>query len=303
MMCIIARRSFAPDACRGTRSSTPRLEPRMSQRIPRPHRRPHRAHGLLAAAALLALHACGTSPPPRAPDVAQTKNGPVQASDSLGMRNYFAIPYAAPPVAELRWTAPVAPMNWTTPRANTQSAAPCLQTSASPFKLQNGQEDCLYLEVHAPLTDGPFPVMVWIHGGAFNTGGAVTYTDASPLVSKGVIVVTIAYRMGPMGFLGHPAPRASDGSVGNYGIMDQQAALRWVQDNISAFGGAKNNVTTFGDSAGGFSVLTHLASPLSKGLFDKAIIESGGHAFHSHLTPTAGQTHAPPTGTNALTSP
>src|SRR6185369_7826017 len=97
--------------------------------------------------------------------------------------------------------------------------------------------------VHAPTGPGPFPVMVWIHGGAFNTGGVVTYADPSPLVAKGAVVVTIAYRMGAMGFLGHPALRATNGSNGNYGVMDQQAALRWVRDNIANFAGDKNNVT------------------------------------------------------------
>jgi para-nitrobenzyl esterase len=260
-----------------------------------------RAHFLFAAVALALPAACsddGTER--RAPDVAQTTSGPVAASDSFGMRNYFAIPYAAPPVGELRWAPPAPAAPWTTALANTQSAAPCLQTSASPFRLQNGQEDCLYLDVHAPTSEGPFPVMVWIHGGAFNTGGAVTYTDASPLVARGVIVVTIAYRMGAMGFLGHPALRAQDGSVGNYGIMDQQAALRWVQDNIAAFGGDKANVTIFGESAGGFSVMTHLASPLSKGLFHKAIVQSGGYAFDRQLTQTALETTSTTIVDNAL---
>lgn len=261
-----------------------------------------RLPGLLVTA-LAALVGCSSDESVRAPEVAQTKDGPVQATDSLGMRNYFAIPFGAPPVGELRWVPPAPPAKWTTPLAKTQSAAPCLQTSASPFRLQNGQEDCLYLDVHAPTTDdGPFPVMLWIHGGAFNTGGAVTYTDASPLVANGVIVVTIAYRMGPMGFLGHPALRASDGSVGNYGIMDQQAALRWVQDNIAAFGGDKGNVTIFGESAGGFSVMTHLASPLSKGLFHKAIVQSGGYAFDRQLTRAALETTSTTIANNALTA-
>src|SRR5512146_296194 len=225
---------------------------------------------LLAAIALALATGCSNDSGVQAPDVAQTTNGPVKAVDRLGMRSYFAIPYAASPLGELRWAAPASPASWTTPLENTQSAKPCLQTSASPFRLANGQEDCLYLDVHAPAGKGPFPVMVWIHGGAFNTGGTVTYSDPSPLVSKGVVVVNIAYRLGAMGFLGHPALRASDGSVGNYGIMDQQAALRWVQDNIGAFAGDKKNVTIFGESAGAFSVLTHLASPLSSGLFHKA---------------------------------
>jgi para-nitrobenzyl esterase len=253
-----------------------------------------------ALAGLSVLAACGggnddngnarsapvlAAPITAAPAVAATTAGVVQAVDRLGMRSYFGIPFAAPPVGNLRWMPPAPPQPWTTVLAKTQSNAPCLQTSTSSFRLANGAEDCLYLDVHAPATgDGPFPVMVWIHGGAFNTGGTVTYSDPSPMVTKGAIVVNVAYRMGAMGFLGHPSLRAADGSVGNYGIMDQQAALRWVQENIAAFGGNKSNVTIFGESAGGFSVLTHLASPLSKGLFNKAIVESGGYAFDRQQT-------------------
>ncbi|MDB5758525.1 MAG: carboxylesterase [Burkholderia sp.] len=247
---------------------------------------------ILALAGLTMLAACGGSDDNSSsnssqgsPAVAATVAGKVQSVDRLGMRSYFGIPFAAPPVGNLRWMPPAPPQPWTTPMAKTQSNAPCLQTSTSSFRLPNGTEDCLYLDVHAPATGaGPFPVMVWIHGGAFNTGGAITYADPSPLVTKGAIVVNIAYRMGAMGFLGHPSLRAADGTVGNYGIMDQQAALRWVQDNIAAFGGNKSNVTIFGESAGGFSVLTHLASPLSRGLFAKAIVESGGYGFDRQQT-------------------
>ena len=226
----------------------------------------------------------------RAPVVAVTDSGPVKGVDRLNMRSYFGIPYAAPPVGDLRWAPPAAPGRWKGLLDKSASAAPCLQTSASPFRLANGQEDCLYVDVHAPAgSGGPFPVMVWFHGGAFNTGGTVTYADPSPLVAKGVVVVTVAYRMGAMGFLGHPALRADGsgaapaGSVGDYGIMDQQAALRWVQANIASFAGDPRNVTIFGESAGGFSVMTHLASPLSAGLFRKAIVESGGYAFDRQL--------------------
>jgi para-nitrobenzyl esterase len=170
----------------------------------------------------LALSACGGSDddapppaPPTAPATAVTAKGSVQGVDRLGMRSYFGIPYAKPPLAALRWQAPQAPDSWATPLARTASAAPCLQTSASPFRLTGDSEDCLYLDVHAPTGPGPFPVMVWIHGGAFNTGGAVTYADPSPLVSKGVIVVNIAYRLGAMGFLGHPALADASGAAGN----------------------------------------------------------------------------------------
>ena len=245
---------------------------------------------LLPSPSAAVLPACGGADdapppaPPTAPAVAATANGPVQSVDRLGMRSYFGIPYAKPPLAALRWTPPQAPDKWTTAIAKTQSASPCLQTSASPFRLTGDSEDCLYLDVHAPTGAGPFPVMVWIHGGAFNTGGTATYGDPSPLVSKGVIVVNIAYRLGAMGFLGHPALADTAGAVGNYGIMDQQAALKWVQDNIAAFAGDKANVTIFGESAGGMSVLTHLASPGSKGLFAKAIVQSGAYGVNGQLS-------------------
>ncbi len=241
----------------------------------------------LASSIALLLASCGgdDGDPSSAMDVVRTAGGEVKAVDRLGMRSYFAIPFAAPPTGERRWTAPAAPQAWTTTLANTKSAAPCLQTSASPFRLAGDSEDCLYLDVHAPTGQGPFPVMVNLHGGAFNTGGTSVYADPSPLVTKGVIVVNVAYRLGAMGFLAHPS-LASDGAAGNYGIMDQQAALKWVQDNIVQFAGDKNNVTLFGESAGGFSVMTHLASPGSKGLFNKAMIQSGNYGNDRQLSGT-----------------
>jgi para-nitrobenzyl esterase len=240
---------------------------------------------LLASSVVLVLAACGgdDSAPSSAMDVVRTAGGEVRAIDRLGMRSYFAIPFAAPPVGERRWTAPAAPQPWTTTLAATRSAAPCLQTSASPFRMSGDSEDCLYLDVHAPTGRGPFPVMVNLHGGAFNTGGTSVYADPSPLVTKGVIVVNVAYRLGAMGFLAHPS-LATDGSAGNYGIMDQQAALKWVQDNIVQFAGDRNNVTVFGESAGGFSVMTHLASPGSRGLFNKAMIQSGNYGNDRQLS-------------------
>jgi len=241
----------------------------------------------LAALASVTLAACASMGGAAfAPDTAVTASGPVSAVPRGAMKSYFAIPYAAPPLGELRWRAPQPVASWSTPLANTKSAASCLQTGEkdNPFRVNGDSEDCLYLDVHAPTGAGPFPVMVWIHGGAFNTGAASVYADPTPLVAKGVIVVGINYRLGAMGFLGHPALRDADGSVGNYGIMDQQAALRWVEANIAQFGGDPKNVTIFGESAGGFSVMTHLASPLSAGLFDKAIIQSGAYGVSSQLT-------------------
>jgi para-nitrobenzyl esterase len=217
--------------------------------------------------------------------VVRTAGGPVQATVKAGMVSYYAIPFAAPPVGDLRWRAPQPAAKWTAPIARTKSAAPCLQTGPeSPFRSRTDSEDCLYLDVHAPAGKGRFPVMVWIHGGAFTTGDASTYADPSPLVSRGVVVVAIHYRLGAMGFLAHPALRDASGASGDYGIMDQQAALKWVRANIARFGGDARNVTIFGESAGGFSVMTHLASPLSKGLFDKAIIQSGAYGVAGQLT-------------------
>ena len=247
------------------------------------HPRPMKT--LLASSVALLLASCGGdySDPSSAMDVVRTAGGEVKAIDRAGMRSYFAIPFAAPPVGERRWTAPAPAQPWTTMLAATKSAAPCLQTSASPFRLAGDSEDCLYLDVHAPTGLGPFPVMVNLHGGAFNTGGTSVYADPSPLVNKGVIVVNVAYRLGAMGFLAHPS-LASEGAAGNYGIMDQQAALKWVQENIVQFAGDKNNVTVFGESAGGFSVMTHLASPGSKGLFNKAMIQSGNYGNDRQLS-------------------
>ncbi|WP_332876784.1 carboxylesterase/lipase family protein [Massilia sp. S19_KUP03_FR1] len=240
----------------------------------------------VAAGVTLMLAACGfidENKPANPPTVAHTDNGDVKGIDRLGMRSYFAIPFAAPPLGELRWAAPAPAPKWTTRLEKTSSAAPCLQTGTSPFRLAGDSEDCLYLDVHAPIGAGPYPVMVNLHGGAFNTGGTSVYADPSPLVSKGVIVVNVAYRLGALGFLAHPA-LAVNGAAGNYGIMDQQSALKWVQDNIVRFAGDKNNVTLFGESAGGFSVMTHLAAPGSKGLFNKAMVQSGSYGNERQMS-------------------
>lgn len=259
----------------------------------------------LIAAAILALGAAAMPAfAAAAPAMVQTANGPVQGTARGAMRSYFGIPFAAPPVGDLRWRAPVPAAPWTTPISRTKTAAACLQTGPdSPFKTKGDSEDCLYLDVHAPVGKGPFPVMVWIHGGAFTTGDASTYADPSPMVSRGVIVVAIHYRLGAMGFLAHRALRDADGASGDYGMMDQQAALTWVRANVGGFGGDATNVTIFGESAGGFSVLTHLASPLSKGLFDKAIIESGAYGVAGQLTQAQLETKSTLALTKVLASP
>jgi para-nitrobenzyl esterase len=248
----------------------------------------------MAGGGLLSSASAADGSPALVPAIVQIEGGPVRATPRGGMVSYFAIPFAAPPVGDLRWRPPGPAPAWSAPIARSESAASCLQTGRSPFRSRAESEDCLYLDVHAPAGPAPsgappYPVMVWIHGGAFTTGAASVYADPSPLVSKGVIVVVIAYRLGAMGFLAHPALRDADGASGDYGIMDQQAALRWVRANIAAFGGDARNVTIFGESAGGFSVLTHLASPLSAGLFDKAIIESGTYGVAGQMTRTGAE--------------
>ena len=193
---------------------------------------------------------------------------------------YLGIPYAAPPVGPLRWRAPQPPARWHGTRAATLFAPHCPQP-VGVFGRASMSEDCLYLNVFAPVEvrRSGLPVMVWIHGGAFVGGESDDY-NPSGLVDDGVIVVTINYRLGALGFLAHPAlADHRGGPAGDYGLMDQQAALQWVHSNIQAFGGDPANVTLFGESAGGQSVLLQLTSPGARGLFAKAIAESGGYAL------------------------
>jgi para-nitrobenzyl esterase len=197
-----------------------------------------------------------------------------------GTDEFLGIPDAAAPVGALRGRPPRPAARWPGVRDATQFAPHCAQ-SASPFGLASTSEDCLYLNVFTPAGArrgfGARPVMVWIHGGALVTGESNDY-DPAALVRHGVVVVTINYRLGALGFLAHPALAAQPGGpAGNYGLMDQQAALRWVQRNIARFGGDPRDVTIFGESAGGLSVLSQLASPAARGLFSRAIAESGAY--------------------------
>lgn len=184
-------------------------------------------------------------------------------------RSFSGIPFAAPPVGDLRWRAPRPPVSWAGTRDATRPGPECAQIDGNGKLL--GSEDCLYLNVHTPTdAGGRRPVMVWVHGGGFVSGTGGDY-DPTRLVQQGVIVVTLNYRLGALGFLAG----GDDPAAGNYGLADQQAALRWVHDNIGAFGGDPGNVTLFGQSAGAFSVCAQLASPQAHGLFQKAIIQSG----------------------------
>jgi para-nitrobenzyl esterase len=184
-------------------------------------------------------------------------------------------PYAAPPVGALRWQPPQPAASWPGVRAATQFGPHCPQL-AGPFGEASTSENCLYLNVFTPAAGADHPVMVWIHGGALVSGESNDY-DPTALVEHGVTVVTINYRLGALGFLAHPALADASGQSGDYGLMDQQAALRWVQRNIANFGGDPRNVTVFGESAGGLSTLSQVASPQAKGLFEKAIVESGSY--------------------------
>lgn len=234
--------------------------------------------GLLAAVAVLVgSTAYATFDGP----LAITDKGLVRGNATPTLNEFLGIPYAAPPVGDLRWRPPQPVEKWRGVRDATQFANHCPQPP-TPFGTLSLTEDCLYLNVYTPkkAPPGRRPVMVWIHGGALFLGESDEY-DPTRLVEQGVVVVTINYRLGILGFLAHPelTAESSYGGSGNYGIMDQQAALRWVQRNIFWFGGDPHNVTVFGQSAGGLSTHTHLASPESAGLFDRAIVLSGAYAL------------------------
>jgi len=220
---------------------------------------------------------------PQSPVVA-TDTGPVRGVSMGAMHVFRGIPYATPPVGDLRWRPPQPPAPWSGVHDATAFGAHCPQL-ATPYGIPSTSEDCLFLNVFAPAktNDGQphlLPVMFWIHGGGLVVGESDGY-DPSNLVAHDVVVVTINYRLGELGFLAHPALAAESpsGAAGNYGLMDQQAALGWVQRNIRAFGGDPGNVTIFGESAGGLSVHSQLASPLAAGLFHKAIVESGAYSL------------------------
>ncbi len=204
---------------------------------------------------------------------------------------WYGIPYAAPPVGSLRWKAPASPESWAGERQAINKPSECLQLagSYSTSDLSAGQfygsEDCLYLNVHAPrfapdsVPTGKdrLPVMVWIHGGSNYQGSGAAYHGGNLASTHNVIVVTLNYRLGPMGWFYHPAlkePRNAEEGSGNFAILDLLAALKWVRANISAFGGDPDRITIFGESAGGNNVLSLLLSPRARGLFQGAIIQS-----------------------------
>ncbi|HVQ96419.1 MAG TPA: carboxylesterase family protein [Mycobacteriales bacterium] len=223
--------------------------------------------------------------------IVRTDNGEVRGDSRTGVAEWLGIPYAAAPVGDLRWRAPQPAASWTGVRDATQFGNRCVQGSGwdPGYATPKLTEDCLYLNVYAPhTTQRNLPVLVWIHGGGF-TGGAGQDTDPRQYVQNGnVVYVTINYRLGALGYLGLPQMglQNADGP-GNFGLLDQQAALRWVQRNIGRFGGDRGNVTIAGQSAGGSSVCDQLSSPAAAGLFARVIIMSGGCSMQ---TEAQGQT-------------
>ncbi len=211
------------------------------------------------------------------PAVVLTAAGEVRGTVAPDHRLFAGIPYAAPPIGPLRWRDPEPAPRWDGVRDATAFGSRCLQDLAGDLELgRQTDEDCLNLNVWTPAAEPgrPRAVMVWIHGGSFVAGSGGIY-DARRLAARGdIVVVTLNYRLGAPGFLAHPS-LGPPGEVGNYGLADQQAALRWVRDNIAAFGGDPGKVTVAGESAGAMSVCDHLVAPASQGLFGAAIIMSG----------------------------
>jgi para-nitrobenzyl esterase len=237
----------------------------------------------LLAAVLLIM-----SPDPlRTAPHARVATGELAGRQADGVDSFKAIPYAASPVGSLRWRPPQPAAPWDGVRDAGQVGAICIQPPANG---DNGvgplpmSEDCLTLNVWTPAegpqgSDGPLPVMVWIHGGGYSNGsGTAALYDGTRLARRGVVVVTINYRLGRLGFFDHPAlalDRGSDAPGGNYGVMDMIAALRWVRDNVAAFGGDPGQVTIFGESSGGVAVTQLMIAPSARGLFQRAVVQSG----------------------------
>src|SRR5262245_26321210 len=248
----------------------------------------HRSGALLSAIAVVLL----TLPTRAAMDAIRTDSGTVVGTLKSGVNVFLGVPFAAPPVGNLRWRPPQPASYRNSDWKADQFGTSCMQTQqgsrlpwTEEFMTQGPiGEDCLYLNVWttAKNATAKHPVMFWIYGGGFSEGsGGIAVYDGAELARKGVIVVTANYRVGPLGFLAHPelTKESEHSSSGNYGLLDQIAALRWVQKNIAAFGGDPSQVTIFGQSAGAISVAGLMRSPLAKGLFARAIAQSGPGLF------------------------
>ena len=228
-----------------------------------------------------------------------TDNGPVIGFiDQLGVKKWLGIPFAEPPISELRWRAPIKINNWKTLKEVNSFSPPCTQFQSSltadglvkPGDII-GSEDCLYLNVYAPNSSKNklennnelLPVMVWIHGGGNTTGMPSEYNPEIFVKTENIIFVSMSYRLGFFGWLSHPLIREQSGlnASSNFGLLDQIMAVQWVKDNIQFFGGNPNNITIFGESAGGQDVIALYTSPIAKGLFERAISQSGGTSVTS----------------------
>jgi len=243
------------------------------------------------AAALASIVACGTRVPSPDPPAGRMAGGPVTVDIDQGpligkmteggVRAFLGVPYAAPPVGDLRWRPPAAAPRWTQPRDARQVGPACPQADVPSYA--RADEDCLSLNVWSPASGSPNkPILFWIPGGGFveGSGGYQLYDGARLAAREDAVVVTINYRIGPLGFMAHPALARELGRPASpsFGFLDQRAALQWVKRNARVFGGDPANVTIFGQSAGAFSVCAHLAMPGSRGLFARAIMQSGACA-------------------------
>ena len=224
---------------------------------------------------------CFASSASAAPSV-RIAQGDLIGTSRDGVAAFRAIPYAAAPIGSLRWKAPAAPKSWRGIRSATAFGPVCPQPPVdwAGHDLDHTSEDCLTLNIWTPnsASSARLPVMVWFHGGGYTAGaGSQDTYEGTKLARRGVVIVTVNYRLGALGFLAHPALTAESPlhSSGNYGLLDQIAALKWVRANIARFGGNPHNVTIFGQSAGGGSAMLLTVSPLARGLFHKAIFESG----------------------------
>ena len=227
------------------------------------------------------------------PAPVKVEGGLVQGVAAEGLAVYMGLPFAAPPVGELRWRPPQPAAKWTGVRNADQYAAGCLPSMGDPPP-SGASEDCLYLNVWTPAKSAGdrLPVLVWIYGGGFNAGStSVPVHDGARLARRGVVLVSISYRVGILGFLAHPELSAESPHhvSGNYGLLDMVAGLQWIERNIAAFGGDPHRVTIFGESAGGIAVSMLCASPLAKGLFHGAISQSGGSFGPVSKSPSPGE--------------
>ncbi len=246
---------------------------------------------LTAAFFLLVASSCTQTQPGRV----KVEGGWIQGTATENLTIYKGIPFAAPPVDDLRWKAPQPVEKWEGVKQTTEFAPAPFQGGNPP---EGKSEDCLYLNVWTPAKSPKekIPVLVWIYGGGFSFGStAWPLSDGEKLASKGVVLVSIAYRVNQLGFLAHPELSAENPNhvSGNYGLLDQIAGLEWIQKNIAAFGGDPDKVTIFGESAGGISVSMLCASPLAKGLFQGAISQSGGSFGPTRPTTYPGENMKP----------